>query len=152
MAVLDRLGLAAYRELHPYRLSRGQRQRLALASIFVHGPPILVVDEPSTGLDYAETHDIMQMLAERNRDGATVLVITHDIELVLRYSRRALVISGGQVRLDIPTAELHRHLDELDTAGILVPDQFALLKALNLHINLTSVHELGDLILAAAAA
>ncbi len=149
MGVLEGLGLAPYRELHPYRLSRGQRQRLALASIFVHGPPILVVDEPSTGLDYAETHDIMQMLAERHRQGTTVLIITHDIELVLRYSRRSVVISGGRVRLDIPTPELHHHLDELDTAGILVPDQFELLKALDLHTTLTSVHELGDLILAA---
>ncbi len=151
MAVLQELRLAPYRELHPYRLSRGQRQRLALASIFVHDPPILVVDEPSTGLDYAETHDIMRMLAERHRQGVTVLIITHDIELVLRYSQRAVVISSGRVRLDVPTAELHYHLDELDTAGILVPDQFELLKALDLHTTLTSVHELGDLILAARA-
>ena len=151
MVVLEGLGLAPYRELHPYRLSRGQRQRLALASIFVHGPPILVVDEPSTGLDYAETHDIMQMLADRNRQGVTVLVITHDMELVLRYSRRSVVISGGRVHLDVPTAELHHHLDKLDTAGILVPDQFELLKALDLHVSLTSVHELGDLIMAARA-
>lgn len=148
MAVLEDLGLAGYRELHPYRLSRGQRQRLALASIFVLGPPLLVVDEPSTGLDYAETHDIMRMLAERNQQGTTVIIITHDIELVLRYSRRAVVISGGHLRLDVPTAELHQHLGELDTAGILIPDQFELLEALGLHATLTSVHELGDLILA----
>ncbi|MBI3242106.1 MAG: ABC transporter ATP-binding protein [Chloroflexi bacterium] len=149
MAVLEQLGLSVYADTHPYRLSRGQRQRLALASIFVHSPPILVVDEPSTGLDYAETHDIMRMLADRNRSGATVLIITHDIELVLRYSRRSVVVSGGRIRLDVPTGELHRHLDELDTAGILIPDQFELLKALDLHTHITSVHELGDLILTA---
>ncbi len=149
MAVLEELDLALYREVHPYRLSRGQRQRLALASIFVHDPPILVVDEPNTGLDYAETLDIMQMLAERNRLGATTLFITHDIEMVLRYSQRSVIISGGQLRLDVPTAELHQHLDHLNTAGILIPDQFELLKALNLHTSLTSMHELGDLILAA---
>jgi energy-coupling factor transport system ATP-binding protein len=147
-AVLEELGLASFREAHPYRLSRGQRQRLALASIFVNAPPILVVDEPSTGLDYAETLDIMQMLADRNRLGTTILFITHDIEMVLRYSQRSVVISGGQLRLDGPTAELHQHLDHLNTAGILIPDQFELLKALNLHTSLTSMHELGDLILA----
>lgn len=152
MVVLEELGLALYREIHPYRLSRGQRQRLALASIFVHDPPILVVDEPSTGLDYAETLDIMQMLAERNRLGTTTLFITHDIEMVLRYSQRSVVISGGQLRLDVPTAELHQHLDHLNTAGILIPDQFELLKTLKLHTRLTSMHELGDLILASQGA
>lgn len=152
MAVLEELGLALYREIHPYRLSRGQRQRLALASIFVHDPPILVVDEPSTGLDYAETLDIMQMLVERNRLGTTTLFITHDIEMVLRYSQRSVVISGGQLRLDVPTAELHQHLDHLNTAGILIPDQFELLKALKLHTHLTSMHELGDLILTSRVA
>jgi len=151
-AILEELGLAPFREVHPYRLSRGQRQRLALASIFVHEPPILVVDEPSTGLDYAETIDIMQMLVERNRLGTTTLFITHDIEMVLRYSQRSVVISAGQLRLDVPTAELHQHLDHLNTAGILIPDQFELLKALNLHTSLTSMHELGDLILAGRVA
>lgn len=151
MAVLEELGLAAYHELHPYRLSRGQRQRVALASILVHDPPILVVDEPSTGLDYGETLDIMQLLVERNHRGTTTLFITHDIEMVLRYSRRSVIISAGQIRLDVPTAELYRHLDNLNTAGILIPDQFELLKALDLHTTLTSVHELGDLILAAQA-
>jgi len=149
MTILEELGLASHRETHPYRLSRGQRQRLALASIFVHAPPILVVDEPSTGLDYGETLDIMQMLVERNRLGTTTLFITHDIEMVLRYSHRSVVISEGQIRLDVPTAELHQHLDHLNTAGILIPDQYELLKALDLHTTLTSVHELGDLILAA---
>jgi len=149
--ILEELNLADYRDVHPYRLSRGQRQRLALASIFVHNPPILVVDEPSTGLDYGETLDIMEMLVERNHLGTTTLFITHDIEMVLRYSRRSVVISGGQIRLDVPTAELHHHLDSLDTAGILIPDQFELLKALNLHTTLSSMHELGDLILATQA-
>jgi energy-coupling factor transport system ATP-binding protein len=148
-AILDELGLAPYHEVHPYRLSRGQRQRVALASILVHAPPILVVDEPSTGLDYGETLDIMQLLVERNHLGATILFITHDIEMVLRYARRSVVISAGQIRLDVPTTELHHHLDELDTAGILIPDQFELLKALGLHTTLTGIHDLGDLILAA---
>ncbi|NIS31866.1 MAG: ABC transporter ATP-binding protein, partial [Actinobacteria bacterium] len=94
-------------------------------------------DEPSTGLDYAETLDIMERLAERNRRGTTVIMITHDIEMVLRHSRRAVVVSGGRVRLDVPTAGLHAHLDGLDTAGILVPDQFELLTALDLHTTLT---------------
>ena len=148
-AVLEALGLAEYRELHPYRLSRGQRQRLALASIFVADPPVLVVDEPGTGLDYTETLKIMELLAGRNRQGATILFITHDIEMVLRYARRSVVLSHGELRLDVPTQDLHQHLEGLDSAGILIPDQFELLKALGLHTSLTSVHELGDLILEA---
>ncbi len=146
-AVLEMLNLASYAELHPYRLSRGQRQRLALAAILVHDPPILVVDEPSTGLDYLETLEIMELLAERSRRGTTVLFITHDVELVLRYAQRAVILSAGQVRLDVPTPELHGYLDRLDTAGILIPDQYELFRALDLQAELSSVDELGELIL-----
>lgn len=109
-AMLQKLGLFSVRERHPYTLSRGQRQRLALGSILVREPGVLVVDEPSTALDYRETVQMMELLAEFRRGGGTVVMITHDMEMVLRYAERSVVMAGGGVELDTVTAELPRYL------------------------------------------
>lgn len=109
-AMLQKLGLFSVRERHPYTLSWGQRQRLALGSILVREPGVLVVDEPSTALDYRETVQMMELLAEFRREGGTVVMITHDMEMVLRYADRSVVMAGGGVELDTVTAELPRYL------------------------------------------
>jgi energy-coupling factor transport system ATP-binding protein len=105
-AILDRLGLLAFADNHPYRLSRGQRQRLALATILVREPSILVVDEPSSGLDYAETLDVMGLLNDFREQGGTVILITHDMELVERFATRVVVMANGKIKADMPTSEL----------------------------------------------
>ena len=105
-AILQKLGLFSLKDRHPYTLSRGQRQRLALASILVREPRVLVVDEPTTSLDYRETIQILDLLVEYRREGGTVIMITHDMEMVFRYSERSIVMADGMVDLDTPTAEL----------------------------------------------
>lgn len=120
-ASLHKLGLFSVRDRHPYTLSRGQRQRLALASILVREPRVLVVDEPSTGLDYRETLQMMELLAEFRQEGGTVVMITHDVEMVLRYAQRSVVMAGGRVLLDVATVELPRHLEVLARASIQLP-------------------------------
>ncbi len=118
---LQKLGLFAVRDRHPYTLSRGQRQRLALASILVREPRVLVADEPTTGLDYREALRMMELLAGFRRGGGTVVMITHDLELVLRYAQRSVVMAGGAVVLDAATSELPLHLDALARASIELP-------------------------------
>ena len=120
-ASLEKLGLFSVRDRHPYTLSRGQRQRLALASILVRQPRVLVVDEPTTGLDYRETLQMMALLADFRREGGTVVMITHDVELVLRYAQRSVLMAGGRVLLDVATAELPRHIETLAQASIRLP-------------------------------
>lgn len=117
-SVLDKLGLLAERDNHPYRLSRGQRQRLALATILVHEPRILVADEPSTGLDYRETLETLDLLAQFCQSGGTVIMISHDMEMVLRYAHRSIVMAGGRVLVDTPTAEIEAHQDALTKAAV----------------------------------
>ncbi|MBI2939025.1 MAG: ABC transporter ATP-binding protein [Chloroflexi bacterium] len=143
---LHELGLFAVRERHPYRLSRGQRQRLALASALIHGPKVLVVDEPSAGLDYRETVETMELLARFREAGGTVLVITHDIEMVVRYAGRSIVMAGGRVLIDVGTTELHKHFDVLARAAIQLPDLYRLVRALDLPPTCRDVEEVARLI------
>lgn len=119
---LEKLGLDALRDRHPYTLSRGQRQRLAFASILVRQPETLVADEPTSGLDWQGATELLDLLAAFNRAGGTVLLITHDLESVLRYAIRTVVMAGGQVRLDTPTSQLGGHSATPAAAGIPLPN------------------------------
>ncbi|MBI3979133.1 MAG: ABC transporter ATP-binding protein [Chloroflexi bacterium] len=143
---LHKIGLLDVRESHPYRLSRGQRQRLALASALVHRPRVLVVDEPSTGLDDQETVQVMDLLTEFREEGGTVLMITHDMELVVRYAKRTIVMAGGSVLLDTATAELAASADVLTQAAIQIPDLHQLAQALGLPSAYSRVEEVARLI------
>ncbi|MBI4321292.1 MAG: ABC transporter ATP-binding protein [Chloroflexi bacterium] len=142
--MLDRVGLAAYRNHHPYLLSRGQRQRLGFACVLVRRPPILVVDEPSTGLDYAETIDVFDLLSEYRRQGGTVVIITHDMDMVVRHAERSIVMAGGMIYVDTATARLQEHFDMLHNASIRLPDIYYLVEELKLPKSITSLEEIAD--------
>ena len=148
MAALRRLKLDHLRSEHPYTLSRGQRQRLALASTWVLQPPILLVDEPSTGLDYREAADLMSLLEEFRAGGGTVLIITHDLELVFEYALRVVVMRKGAVRLDLPTARVQERFDEVSAAGVHLPQFMHLVAALALPPGTNGVPALGEAVLA----
>jgi energy-coupling factor transport system ATP-binding protein len=132
LAALARLGLAGVADAHPYTLSRGQRQRLGMAAALAMRPPILVVDEPTTGLDYKESLAIMDVLEEYRKHGGTVLVITHDVDLAARFARRIVVMAGGRVTHDLPADRIQDHLEELETSSIVLPEVARLARALHL--------------------
>ncbi len=81
-------------------LSRGEKRRLALASVLVAKPQVLIVDEPATGQDYRGATEIMDLLTDLNNSGTTVIIITHDMRLVAEYTRRTVVMKGGRVIFD----------------------------------------------------
>ncbi|HBE79917.1 MAG TPA: energy-coupling factor ABC transporter ATP-binding protein, partial [Firmicutes bacterium] len=85
---------------NPLFLSKGQRQRVAFASVLAMKPEILVLDEPTTGQDYQEGLEIMEMVKELNEQGHTIVFVTHDMELVARYAKRVIVLSQGRILLD----------------------------------------------------
>ena len=148
MAALRRLKLDHLRSEHPYTLSRGQRQRLALASTWVLQPPILLVDEPSTGLDHREAADVMGLLEEFRAGGGTVLIITHDLELVFEYALRVVVMRRGTIRLDLPTARVQERFDEVSAAGVHLPQFMHLVAALALPPATNDVPAIGEAVLA----
>lgn len=87
-ALLDRLGLAEQARKLPGQLSGGQRQRVAIARALVHGPKVLLADEPTAALDWQHGSRAVDLLLEQSREsGTTVLVVTHDLRLVPRFAR-----------------------------------------------------------------
>lgn len=105
----------------PFSLSRGQRQRLALASIIAVEPKVMILDEPTTGLDYKECMEIMSAVKELNKNGTTVIMVCHDMELVLDFARRMIVLADGKIKADGKTLEIMRSKKILQKASLLPP-------------------------------
>ncbi|HSN74320.1 MAG TPA: energy-coupling factor transporter ATPase [Anaerolineae bacterium] len=105
-ALLARLGLAEQAERYPRDLSTGQRQRVALAAILVAEPQVLLLDEPTRGLDYAQKEALTAILRELRRQGRAILLATHDVELVASSADRVVLLGEGQVVVDGPTRQV----------------------------------------------
>lgn len=105
----------------PFLLNRGARQLLALASIVVLAPPVVVLDEPTTGLDYRECVKVMDIIRRIHAGGTTVIMVCHDMEVVADYAQRCIVMSDGQVIDDGPTFDVLRNRDTLERASLVPP-------------------------------
>lgn len=105
----------------PFSLSRGQRQRLALASIIAVEPKVMILDEPTTGLDYKECMEIMSAVKELNKNGTTVIMVCHDMELVLDFARRMIVLADGKIEADGKTLEIMRRKEIMQKTCLLPP-------------------------------
>ena len=91
---LERVGLGDFAGLHPLRLGRGDRQRLAVASALTMNPDVLILDEPTSGLDWRGTEALMGLLTDLNRDGTTIVMITHDLPLAARHASRTVTLTA----------------------------------------------------------
>lgn len=120
-SALETMELSAYRNKHPQALSRGQRQRLAVASILALEPDLLVLDEPTTGQDRGRIRKFLDKIRELNRLGKTVILITHDMELAAEYVERVIIMKQGEILLDGPAADVFSSPEELGEAGIIPP-------------------------------
>lgn len=94
-------------EEHPFFLSKGLRQRVAIASILALRPKVIIVDEPTTGQDARQSFEIMDFLMDLNeKHGHTIVIITHDMPIVGKYARRVIVMGEGKILADGLTAEV----------------------------------------------
>ena len=130
--VLKTCGLYEFRKWPISALSYGQKKRVTIASILVLGPEILVLDEPTAGQDQRNYTDIMEFLDSLQEKGHTIVMITHDMQLMLDYSDRALVVSDGQILADLSPAELFTHPDILQEANLKETSIFALANRLGM--------------------
>ncbi|MBA2305680.1 MAG: ABC transporter ATP-binding protein [Acidobacteria bacterium] len=100
------VGMKDDAEADPFLLGRGKRQKLAVASVIAIGSPVLVVDEPTTGLDLQGSLSILHLLRDWNADGRTVVIITHDMDIVAEFARRTVVVAEGRILADGQTREV----------------------------------------------
>lgn len=114
---------------NPFHLSRGERQRVALASVLALQTPVLVLDEPTTGQDYRECIEIMEIVRQQNESGTTVIMVSHDMELVSDYAKRVILLCEGSVLEDGAVREVMAKADALQKAG-LMPTQIVALAQL----------------------
>lgn len=118
---LESVGLEDYEERDPFTLSKGERQRVAVASVLSARPGIIILDEPTTGLDYSEQKRMMQLVRRLNEKGETVIMITHTLWVVASYAHRILAMRDGKVLMDGPTREVMAREDELAESQLIAP-------------------------------
>lgn len=92
--------LESYKETHPMSLSGGEKQRLALASIIISEPEVLILDEPTTGLDYNSVNSMVSLIGRLKDSGKTIILITHDMGLVSQVAERVVLMKDGRVIRD----------------------------------------------------
>lgn len=128
---LEAVGLAGLEERSPFALSGGQQQRLAIASVLVMEPAILVMDEPTSNLDPVGTAEVFDIVRRLNRDaGMTVVVAEHDVEALAALVDRIVVLAEGRVALQGRTRQALARIKELEALGLRPPGVTELAHAL----------------------
>lgn len=114
---LERLGLAGVADRYPRDLSAGQRQRVALGAVTIVRPRLLLLDEPTRGLDYGTKQELARLLADWKGRGLGILLVTHDVEFAAQVADRALILRGGKLVADAPPEDIrapgHLHSSQI---------------------------------------
>lgn len=134
--VIDAARVAGIREehfdMHPFFLTKGLRQRVAIASILSLKPKVIIVDEPTTGQDYKQSTEVMEFLKMLNeKEGHTIIIITHEMDVIAKYAKRVIALAKGKVLLDGPTNEVFAQADLLATTFVKPPEVTQLSQALS---------------------
>ena len=107
---------------HPFFLSKGLRQRVAIASILALRPQVIIVDEPTTGQDAKQSVEIMDFLTILNKEhGHTIIIITHDMPIVAQYAHRVIAMGKARIMADGPTSEVFTQADVLEKTFLAPP-------------------------------
>ena len=114
----------------PFSLTKGQRQRLAVAGVLALAPQVIILDEPTTGLDHREQQDLLGLARELHAQGHTVIMVTHSMWAAATYARRLVVLLDGQVLLDGPAREVLAEAALLARARLVPPAVVQLSRAL----------------------
>ena len=108
-------------DTEPFNMSRGQRQRLCLACLIALNPEILILDEPTTGLDYRECMEVMGKIRALNEAGTTVVMVCHDMEVVLDFAKQVIVMNRGEILAQGATRDVLGNKELLNKARLLPP-------------------------------
>ncbi|HUI26449.1 MAG TPA: ABC transporter ATP-binding protein, partial [Candidatus Kryptonia bacterium] len=119
---LQAVGLRGCEDHDPFLFGKGQRQRLAVASLLALRPRVLILDEPTTGLDYPEQRQMMELVERLHAHGMTVIIITHSPWVVAEYAQRGVLLSHGRILFDGPLRTLFEDEELLERCHFRVPD------------------------------
>jgi energy-coupling factor transporter ATP-binding protein EcfA2 len=128
--VLELLGLEQERDKHPLRLSMGQKRRLSVATMLILNTDVLILDEPTTGQDRKNIDNIMQIMMDSNKLGTTIILITHDMNLVAKYSNRILVMDEGEVVFYGSKSDFFRDFFTIRSSTLVLPEIYELARLL----------------------
>lgn len=116
---LEATAITKYRKRHPFSLCKAEKQRVALASILAMRPDALVIDEPTTGQDRKISMIILDFLKKLNKEGKTIIIISHNMQLVAEYAKRMVVVNKGRILLNAPTRHAFtKHLEMIKGVGL----------------------------------
>jgi energy-coupling factor transport system ATP-binding protein len=118
---LAAVGMEGRGDEDPSGLTRGERQRVAVASVLAVRPEVLILDEPTTGLDYAGQRSMMDLVKSLNEAGSTIIAVTHTMWLVAEYAHRAVVVKDGKIALQGTVREVFAEEDGLRDASLRPP-------------------------------
>lgn len=144
---IEAVDLSGLEQTHPYDLDYGKMKLLTIASIMSIKPEVYCLDEPTTGQDHQGRRRVAQLIKDLNENGATVIVITHDMRFVAEVSKRIVLVAGGRIVADGQTRELFEKTDVLSGAQIRPPQITQLAHALadrGVPPNLLTVREMSD--------
>ena len=105
----------------PFELSGGQKRRVAIAGVLAMKPEILILDEPTAGLDPRGRDEILDQIAKLHEEGLTVILVSHSMEDVAKYADRIIAMNSGKVAFDGTPKEVFRHYKELERMGLSAP-------------------------------
>lgn len=143
--VLRDVGLEDYVDEMPFMLGKGQRQRLAVAAVLAMEPRILIIDEPTTGQDWRECVRLMELVKTLNARGHTILMTTHNMNLVSLYAQRVIVMRMGEVWMDGTVQEVFSEPERLRVAYIKPPMLYRLACQFCDDVDISRVVTPGDL-------
>jgi energy-coupling factor transport system ATP-binding protein len=127
---LAAVGLEGYEGEDPFSLTKGERQRVAVASVLAVRPEVLILDEPTTGLDHAEQRSMMELVRRLNEAGSTIIVVTHTMWVVAEYAHRAVVMKDGRMHLSGTVREVFAEEEKLLEAALRPPHIVSMSNAL----------------------
>ena len=119
--VLQYTGLERVRSVHPFSLGKGERQMIAVASILVLKPKILIIDEPTTGSDWIGVQSMMALISNLHTTGTTIIMISHDMDLVAQYAKKVIVLKHGKILLEGTPKEVFSNEQILLDSAIIPP-------------------------------
>ena len=118
---LARVGMSGFEKKAPHHLSGGQKKRVAIAGILAMKPEVMVLDEPTAGLDPQGVTDLSRLLDELNEEGITILISTHEVDLVPNYAKKVFVLVDGLLIAEGTPKEIFAQPEILDQANLEVP-------------------------------